>query len=186
MQGDGGVEKKELVVHGRKVSIMDIRKDLLAKHERMGLMRDHDMTLGEYFSMQRKEIVKELKAMDEYQEDNDCTLEDGQLAGRLYACHNTRMLLLGHDHAEVLGHSYLMEVVQVVYDKALFWTDEEYAKKHGQKLSVQKAVENANCSPPGHVRGLRRGAATDGSRQGIGHPLLQRAYTSSYRRTNTG
>ena len=128
------MEKKELVVHGRKVSIMDIRKDLLAKHECMGLMRDHDMTLGEY-SMQRKEIVKELKAMDEYQEDNDCRLEDGELPGRLYACHNTRMLLLGHDHAEVLGHSYLMEVV---YDMALFWTDEEYAKKHGHKLSSRK------------------------------------------------
>ena len=115
--------KKELVVHGRKVSIMDIRKDLLAKHERMGLMHDHEMTLGKYFSMPRKEIVKELKAMDEYQEDNDCRLKGGELSGRLYACHNTRMLLLGHDHAEVLDHSNLMEVVQVVYDKALLWTD---------------------------------------------------------------
>jgi len=40
--------------------------------------------------------------------------------------------MLAHDHADIGGHSWMTETVQVVYDKRVFLTEDEYMEKHGK------------------------------------------------------
>ena len=152
---NGKVEKRELQVHGRKISLYDVRQSLLHRHEKAGLMREHDKTLEEYLSQEHSRIIAQLQAIGEYYPSTDATLDDAELATRLYTFHHTRMLLLSNDHADLLGQSYLLEVVQVVYDEALFLTDNEYQSNFGHKLNVQAAVEMP------HVRLLSMSGSTE-------------------------
>ena len=104
-------------------------------------MHDHPKALEEYASMDRADLVKGLQQLNEYNDTEDFDTQNFELATRLYGYHHTRLLLLGTDHADLLGSSYLLEVVQVVYDPALYLSDEEFEAKTGRKINVQAAVE---------------------------------------------
>ena len=71
-----------------------------------------------------------------------------ELADRLYRYHHTRHLFLSNDHADVAGASYIMmEVVQVnevMYDTALYLSDEEYKEQHGSRVNIQSMGELCN------------------------------------------
>ena len=138
---NGEVERVEVEVHGSKIPLIELRKHLLQRHEEEGYMRNHTRELEEYVSMERADVVAELVKLDEFDKVEDTKLETHELATRLYNYHHTRLLLLGNDHADLLGHSHLLEVIQVVYDPALFVSDEEFQAKTGRNVNVQAAVE---------------------------------------------
>ena len=137
---NGQVVNKEIHVHGQKIPLIDVRRRLLKRHEAAGLMREHVLSLEEYASLPREELILQLTELGEHETAHDGK-EDFELSTQLYIYHHTRLLFLGHDHADLLGHNYLMEVVQVVYDKALFLTDNEYKCKTGRGVDVQSLVE---------------------------------------------
>ena len=138
---NGEVERRELDIRGRKVSLLDLRRHLLSRHESAGIMRSRPYMLEQYLSMEREQVIDELNCLDEYDPQADEDKDTSDLATRLFTLEHTRLLLLGSDHADLLGHSYLMEVVQVVYDTALFLTDEEYEEQTGKPANVQAMVE---------------------------------------------
>ena len=137
----GEIKCEELEVHGQKIPLRELRKHILQCHEKEGFMHDHPKALEEYASMDRADLVKGLQQLNEYNDTEDFDTQNFELATRLYSYHHTRLLLLGTDHADLLGSSYLLEVVQVVYDPALYLSDEEFEAKTGRKINVQAAVE---------------------------------------------
>ena len=137
---NGEVERKEVEVHGRRVPMLDLRKRILEKHEKNGLMRHLPEDLLEYASMSREELTDRLTRIGEWTPASK-DMEECDLADRLYRYEHTRLLILANDHADVLGRGYLMEVLQVVYDPAIHVTDEEYQEANGVRINVQSAVE---------------------------------------------
>ena len=113
---------------------------LLKKHEKEGLMQEHCMSLDEYASLEQEVVIERLQGMNEY-DSTHTEIETFELKTRCYTYDHTRLLLLGHDHADILGHSYLMEVVQVVYDVAIFLTNKEYQERFDEAIDVQARVE---------------------------------------------
>ena len=138
---NGDVEQRQLEVHGRKISLLDLREQVLDAHEKAGLMRERRLSLIDYANMERNDVVDQLTSLDEFDAKDDAELETHELATRLYGFQHTRLLLLGSDHAHLLGHTYLLEVVQVVYDQSLFYSNEEYMARTGKSVNVQALVE---------------------------------------------
>ena len=44
----------------------------------------------------------------------------------------SRCLRVSHDHADIAGHSWMTEVLQVLYDENIFLRDDEYTKITGR------------------------------------------------------
>ena len=104
-------------------------------------MREHPLLLIDYANMEWNDVVDQLTSLDEFDAEDDAELETHELATHLYGFQHTRLLLSGSDHADLLGHTYLLEVVQVVYDQSLFYSDEEYMARTGKSVNVQVLVE---------------------------------------------
>ena len=130
---DGKLERQEEAIHGRKVMLNDLRQTLLSKHEEAGLMRPRPASLEEYAALGHDILLKMLEEMGEQAHAHE---EDVDLCHGLVVLQHTRHLILANDHADILGRSYLMEVVQVLYDKALFYTDAEFEALHPRVISV--------------------------------------------------
>ena len=137
---EGELARKEVEVHGRKIPLQQLRKALLKQHEAKGLMRPVPQVLEDYTSIPRNMVIKRLRAIGEYQ-DNGHLQTDEELQTHLFICQSQRLLLLQSDHADVLGRSYIMEVLKVIYDSAIHLTDEEFEAEHGHRINVQAAVE---------------------------------------------
>lgn len=52
-----------------------------------------------------------------------------------------RSLAVWHDHSTILNNGLIMITVHVIYDKAVFLTNEEYYRKTGNQVNVQCQVE---------------------------------------------
>ena len=52
-----------------------------------------------------------------------------------------RSLAMWHDHATILRNGFIMITVHVIYDKAVFYTNEEYFDKSGIRTNIQCEVE---------------------------------------------
>ena len=133
---NGSIQKEEVKVEVDPM--MDLRRRILQEHEDKHRMRCHPSTYSAYSTMERCQLEKELPGMGEEVSDEATQLE---LADRLYRYHHTRHLFLPNDHADVAGASYMMEVVQVMYDTALYLSDEEYEEQHGNRVNIQSMVE---------------------------------------------
>ena len=46
-----------------------------------------------------------------------------------------------HDHSTLVGRGYILFTTQVLYDQAVFLTNEEYKVKTGKTLDIQTTVE---------------------------------------------
>ena len=146
--------RKEVDVQGRKISMLDLRGSLLRQHEARGLMRPVPPTLENYACLPRQVVTQRL-----FDTGEQCGPEDtGQeLPTRLFICQSQRLLMLQSDHADVLGHCCLMEVVQVIYDRAIFLTDDEFEEMHGRRINTQAAVEAPVIRLFAMIRLFRRG-----------------------------
>lgn len=55
---------------------------------------------------------------------------------------HTRSLCMWHDHATILKMGFILITVHVLYDKAVFYTDEEFEHHHpGTNINIQAEVE---------------------------------------------
>ena len=52
-----------------------------------------------------------------------------------------RSLVIWHDHATVLNSGFIMVTVRILYDHAVFFTNEEYQQKYHQNIDVQSEIE---------------------------------------------
>jgi hypothetical protein len=100
------VIEKDVTVYASKVPLMDIRRRLLEKHEKLGLVRQ------------------------EYSEHDDSPHQTA-----------TRYLKIWHDHSSIAGHGHFLVLVSVIYDSALFLSQEEADLKLEKSIDVQSTIE---------------------------------------------
>ena len=71
--------------------------------------------------------------------------EDGAdlelLRKKLKNIERTRHLMVWHDNSTVANHGYLLCLVSVLYDHAVYLTNVEYKAKSGKIADVQELVE---------------------------------------------
>lgn len=109
------VVENDVTVYASKVPLTDIRRRLLEKHEKLGLIRQ--------------------------------VHEDGA----------TRYLKIWHDHSSIAGHGHFLVLVSVIYDSALFLTQEEADLKLERKIDVQSTIE----TPELHILGRSSSSIED-------------------------
>lgn len=129
---NGQLEQKVVAVTGRKFPLTDLKKRLLASHEKyMRLSTDEQINTMP---------ADELKAMmTQMHEDSSDT--DEELRERLQMLQRTRTLAIWHDHATLLGLGVVMITVHVVFDAAVFYTQSEWDRNGGEKIDVQATIE---------------------------------------------
>ena len=53
----------------------------------------------------------------------------------------TRHLMVWHDGSSLANHGHLLITVNIAYDNAMFYSNEEYTALTGEKVDIQTEVE---------------------------------------------
>ena len=133
---DGSVKREEITINARRIPVLEIRKRLLAKHTQMGIM--HLETDDKFLGMSREVIVKRLEAIHEPVYMPEIT---EHLREKLKHSQHVRHFVEWHDHSTLVGRGYILFTTQLLYDQAVFLTNEEYKVKTGKTLDIQTTVE---------------------------------------------
>ena len=64
-----------------------------------------------------------------------------ELRSLLVRYQRQRSLVIWHIHATVLNSGFIMVTVHILYDDAVFWTNEEYHQEHHQNVDIQSQIE---------------------------------------------
>ena len=130
---DGELDRTEVTVVGRKFPLLEVRKNLLSKHEKyMRLSTDTEIDsmtftdLCSFFAKFNHPVTTE-------------TLSELQHTAKTFQ--RTRSLIMWHDHGTILGLGCIILTVHVAYDPAVFYTQEEYEALHGESPLIQSLVE---------------------------------------------
>lgn len=131
---NGGLERVELTIVGRKFPLLEIRKKLLAKHEKyMRLNTDTEID-----SMSHSDL-QSLSSLYHHSVSPESDIHDLRSTTKLFQ--RSRSLVLWHDHGTVLHLGCILLTVHVAYDPAVFLTQHEYETKHTHTTSIQSLVE---------------------------------------------
>ena len=129
VSSDGDVLVKKIEIHGRKVPLLELRQKMLIKQQKyMRLMTDDDL-----HNLSREEIVAEMSRVQHTPDDNKSLQE---LQHDLAALQRTRTIAMWHDHSTVLQQGYILFAVWIVYDPAVFFSEQEC------KASLNITVKN--------------------------------------------
>ena len=137
---DGSVKREE-IINARRIPVLEIRKRLLHKHTQMGVMRLE--TDDEFQAMPREVIVRRLEAIHEPVYAPQSTVH---LREKLKHTQHVRHFIEWHDHSALLGRGYLLLTTQLLYDQAVYLTNEEYKVKTGKTLNIQTVVEEPSVT----------------------------------------
>ena len=131
---DGEVNTKQIELHGRKIPLLELRQKLLHRQEKyMKIMTDVEIK-----SLTKEEIMQMLCL--HHTCNPDTQLEALQL--QLAALQRTRTLAMWHDHSTVLQQGYILFAVWIVYDPAVFFSEDECkAKPHLSVKNIQEEIE---------------------------------------------
>ena len=133
MDENGHIKATTFVVQGRKQPLEEIRKKTLMKHEKYMRMEN-----DEYYSeMTREEVVKKLKNINEYEENEGLT----KMRKKLERFSRTRHLQIWHDHSTLANSGHILFTISCLYDPALYLTDDEYLHITGKKVNIQAVIE---------------------------------------------
>ena len=130
---EGQIVTDTTEVYGRKISLVEIRKSLLKRHEKyMRLQSDEE--IDSMSSDGIKETLKNLGELKQDITDHHSVLKELQ---------RSRKLVLWHDHSTILKAGYILMTIHTLYDPAVYMTTEEYEQKTCKKCkkSIQEIVE---------------------------------------------
>ena len=116
--------------------LLDIRKEMLKKHkEFLRLQNDEE------YAQKTRETINGLICINEFSIDLiDNTRE--VLLNKLVSFERTRHLMFWHDGSILANHSHILMTVGVMYDKAIFLTEDEYFQKYNKTIhNIQAIVE---------------------------------------------
>ena len=133
---DGKSLKEEcFTVSGRKIPLIDIRRRLMEKHEKLGIVRKtSDM---DYEKMTAATLCQRLKELNEYKAGET----EQEMRDQLIKTERTRHLSIWHDHSKVMNRGHMVFMVNALYDEALYYTDEEMKAMGHEEVDVQHLVE---------------------------------------------
>ena len=147
----GNVREEEFVVHGRKIPLLTLRKNVLQQQEKLGLIRFRQEE--EYDQMSDDALKARLEEVHEHRAARTMTAD--QQRNYLKKIERTRHILVWGDHSSILNHGYLLYMVTTVYDEAFYISDEEAAAKGLKMSEVQAEVEKP------HIHIMARTAGSD-------------------------
>ncbi len=132
---DGEVETQEVNIIGRKLSLLEIRKKLIEKQQPyMRLMTNEQIEL-----LNRSELTDLMNRAHHPVSD---TASIGELQLQLARLQRTRTLAFWHDHSTILQQGYILFAVTVLYDPAVFFTEEELKAYQGRApRNLQEEIE---------------------------------------------
>ena len=134
---NGEIKEEKYSVHGRKIPLLDIRNEMFEKHQ--DFMRTR--TDEEYNQLTRDSIIEDLCRINEYSLDL-ATESREVLLKKLTNFERTRHLMFWHDGSNLANHSHILMTVSVMYDKAIFLTEDEYNEKFNVKIkNIQSIIE---------------------------------------------
>ena len=136
LNADLTTEIKEFEIAGRKVPLSEIRKKQYKNYKQFYRI----FTESQIKEMDREELVKELKRIDEFSK-SDIYMDINTLQQRFRKFNTTRNLQFWHDGSSISNHSHLLMTVNTLYDKTIHMTDQEYEEKHKRKVDVQSEIE---------------------------------------------
>ena len=119
-------------ITARKIPLKQIRKKLLERHEKQGILRNNS---DKFFTDLSQEEVK--MRLDELKIPYNNSQDLHQLLK--HAC-RTRHLKVWHDHSSIAAHGYLLVLVSVIYDPAIYYTTEEMKTLKGINIDVPAVV----------------------------------------------
>ena len=132
----GNVVFKSVQICGRKISLHDIRVALLKKQECYMHMLTHD----QIESMSREDIIATMNMAHHKPISEASVVELKETLSHLQC---TRTLAMWHDHSTILQTGYILFAVWVVYDPAVFYTQDEWARRQTRytNRNIQSLVE---------------------------------------------
>ena len=133
---DGRIAYEKVTIVGRKIPLVEIRKELLEKNNKYMRLRTND----EFEQLSKDNLIISLKQINEFTCTDQC-LNSEALIEKLKKFERTRHLMMWHDCATVGGHSYLLMMIACMYDPACYLTDTEYERKYNISSNVQAIVE---------------------------------------------
>ena len=98
-----------------------------------------DLSDEHYEGLNEESIINQLQELHEYTTDEG--LKTDQLRNKLKHLGRHRHLMIWHDNSTVTNRGYLVCSVSVLYDTAIFLTNEENKAKAGKTVDVQTAAE---------------------------------------------
>ena len=133
---EGNVELEKVQIYGRKIPLAELRHNILHKQEKyMHLFTDEQID-----SMTTEEILG-FMATAHHELDSNASHE--VLRGQIKQLQRNRTLSMWHDHSTVLQTGYILFAVWVVYDTAVFYTQNHWASlsPHNGSVNIQSLVE---------------------------------------------
>ena len=140
----GNVEVTEFTVDGRKHLLRNLREKFLIKHRQY--MR---LNPNSYFeNIKEEELVERLRLIGELVENEDLST----MKMKLKTFERSRNLQLWHDASTITNHSHILFCVNVLYDPAVFYTQQEYKSLTGSDVNIQRKVEQPELYIIGRCR----------------------------------
>ena len=134
---NGEIQEEKYSAHGRKIPLLDIRKEMFEKHQDFLRIRTDE----EYAQLTRDSIIEDLCRINEYSIDL-ATESREVLLKKLINFERTRHLMFWHDGSNLANHSHILMTVSVMYDKAIFLTENEYYQKFNVEMkNIQSIIE---------------------------------------------
>ena len=130
---DGKLHTEEIMVQGRKITLDEIRSNI-NKEQKVFMRIMEDDELAQLTEPQLKQILFKI---GEYEDG----MSQDKMRETLKKLQRTRHLMFWHDGSTVSNHGHLLMMVAVMYDPAVFYTDDEYKAKYGDNINVQATIE---------------------------------------------
>ena len=133
---DGKIEDEEFDAQGKRISLPEINKNLLEKHNNYLRIQNDQY----YNNITQVEVTGELKRINKYADNfNNISFDD--LCLKLKKFQRARHLCIWHDGSSISNHVHLMIMVNVIYDPDIFYTDDKYLNMFKEKVNIQTEVE---------------------------------------------
>ena len=131
------IQEEKYSVHGRKIPLLDIRKEMFEKHQDFLRIRTDE----EYTHLTRDSIIEDLCRINEYSIDL-ATESREVLLKKLINFERTRHLMFWHDGSNLANHSHILMTVSVMHGKAIFLIENEYCQKFNFDMkNIQSIIE---------------------------------------------
>jgi len=116
LDSNGTLKKECFTGSDRKIPLVEIRKNLLNDHEKLGLVRDHSE--AHYEATTYEELEIRLKEIGEFKEKPDSGMTREELVSSLKHWKRSRHPMIWSDHSSVMNHGHILLTVKTVYDQA--------------------------------------------------------------------